>query len=53
MFFDKESVGKIMIELDRLLESYKRLASDGGQFDGDAISDDMVYRERRFNDSKK
>lgn len=30
MFFDKESVGKIMIELDRLLESYKRLASDGG-----------------------
>ena len=53
VFFDKESVGKIMIELDRLLESYKRLASDGGQFDGDAISDDMVYRKRRFNDSKK
>ena len=46
VFFDKKVVEKIVVELNGLLEDYKKMAKNGGQFDNDVISDDMVYRKK-------
>ena len=48
-FLDKKVVEKIIVELDGLLEDYKKIIKNGGQFDNDAIS--MIwFIGRRIDD---